>query len=89
MKNKFVFVHRWDGDSESDFWPYLNEKLKTVGEVVNLNMPNSAAPEIGPWVEYLKNNVGLVDENVHFVGHSVGCQTIMRLLNLGFQPNLI
>lgn len=54
MKNKFVFVHRWDGDSESDFWPYLNEKLKTVGEVVNLNMPNSAAPEIGPWVEYLK-----------------------------------
>jgi predicted alpha/beta hydrolase family esterase len=74
MKNKFVFVHRWDGTSDSDFWPYLENDLGRVGEVVNLNMPNTDKPEINEWVNYLKEHVGMLDANVHFVGHSVGGQ---------------
>ena len=37
-------------------------------------------PKIEKWVGCLKNEVGKVDENTYFVGHSMGCQTIIRYL---------
>jgi uncharacterized protein len=43
-------------------------------------MPNPDSPEITAWVDFLKDKVGSVDKNTYFVGHSIGCQTILRLL---------
>ena len=43
-------------------------------------MPNAQAPEIEIWVSHLKNLVGDPDEETYFVGHSVGCQAIIRYL---------
>ncbi len=43
-------------------------------------MPNPLKPIIQDWVTHLKNIVGKIDENTYFVGHSIGCQTIMRYL---------
>lgn len=43
-------------------------------------MPEPAEPKIEAWVSRLSGIVGEVDENTFFVGHSIGCQTILRYL---------
>lgn len=43
-------------------------------------MPEPAEPKIEMWVSHLSKNVGNTDENTCFVGHSIGCQTIIRYL---------
>ena len=43
-------------------------------------MPNTNIPIIKEWVDYLSSLVSELDEQTYFVGHSVGCQTILRYL---------
>ncbi|PIR70020.1 MAG: hypothetical protein COU46_03745 [Candidatus Niyogibacteria bacterium CG10_big_fil_rev_8_21_14_0_10_42_19] len=41
-------------------------------------MPNSEEPKIEIWVPFLAKLVDQADENTYFVGHSIGCQAILR-----------
>lgn len=43
-------------------------------------MPNTDEPEMAAWVNYLSKLVGKPDEDTYFIGHSIGCQTIMRYI---------
>jgi predicted alpha/beta hydrolase family esterase len=43
-------------------------------------MPNTDNPTISGWVGYLAQQVGSPDENTYLVGHSMGCQAIIRYL---------
>lgn len=43
-------------------------------------MPDPLHPKIDTWVAFLKEQVGVPDERTFFVGHSIGCQTILRFL---------
>jgi len=43
-------------------------------------MPDTEYPTIDKWVNFLSKRVGNPDEDTYFVGHSIGCQTIMRYL---------
>jgi hypothetical protein len=43
-------------------------------------MPGTDHPKIETWVPFLRKLVGVPDENTFFVGHSIGCQTILRYL---------
>ncbi len=43
-------------------------------------MLDTANPKIKKWVSELEKQVSELDENTYFVGHSIGCQTIMRYL---------
>ena len=43
-------------------------------------MPDIDNPVIGKWVEKLSEVVGIPNSNTFFVGHSIGCQTILRYL---------
>jgi predicted alpha/beta hydrolase family esterase len=45
-------------------------------------MPDSDNPKIEEWVGYLEKKIFLneIDENSFFIGHSLGCQTILRFL---------
>ena len=43
-------------------------------------MPNTSEPQINSWVIHLKKAVGRLDEETYFIGHSIGCQVIMRYL---------
>lgn len=80
---KIILVHRWEGDSESDWYPWLQSKLEDKGyEVVVPNMPDTEVPVIDAWVGYLSQIVGTPDQNTYFVGHSIGCQTILRYLEI-------
>jgi hypothetical protein len=81
MNKKVYIIHGWGMDSDMPWIRWLEVELPKHGyEVVAFDMPNSDEPTIEEWVTYLKENVGEVDEHTYFIGHSVGCQTIMRFL---------
>lgn len=81
MHKRVVIVHGWDGYPEEGWFPWLQNELEAKGfKVVVPTMPEPAAPDIGKWVSYLANIVGEVDENTYFIGHSIGCQAILRYL---------
>ena len=80
MKRVFI-IHGWDDGPESTWFPWLEEQLEGKGfEVIVPAMPNTEEPEIGAWVGHLAKTVGEPDTNDIFVGHSIGCQTILRYI---------
>ncbi len=80
MKRVFI-IHGWSGSPEEGWFPWLKTELVNNGFQVEVpTMPNTDEPEIQAWVSYLSLLVGEVDEETFFVGHSIGCQTIIRFL---------
>lgn len=78
---KVVIVHGWEGNPENCWFPWLKSELeKRNFKVIIPEMPNTDEPEIESWVEKLKEISGNVDEDTYFIGHSIGCQAIMRYL---------
>ena len=75
-------IHAWGESSSSEPWfPWLKEEIKKKGYRVTIfDMPNTDNPKIEEWVGYLKKNIKDVNEETYFIGHSVGCQTILRYL---------
>jgi predicted alpha/beta hydrolase family esterase len=43
-------------------------------------MPNTKHPKMNEWLEHLTKVVGNPDENCYFLGHSLGCITILRYI---------
>lgn len=79
MKKRFVIVHRWSGGPTDDWRPWLVERLVEAGhEVILPSMPDSDVPVIEKWVEHLQSIVGVPNEGTYFIGHSIGCQAILR-----------
>lgn len=78
---RIVIVHRWDGAPEKDWVSWLARELVGAGfEVLVPRMPHPENPTIEDWVPFLTKTVDVPDENTFFIGHSIGCQTIMRYL---------
>lgn len=74
-------VHGWGGYPEEGWQPWLKNNLEKCDfEVFVPAMPDTASPTMGKWVPYLSKVVGEPDENCYFVGHSLGCITILRYL---------
>ncbi|MBS3085295.1 serine hydrolase family protein [Candidatus Pacearchaeota archaeon] len=82
MVKKVCIIHGWGGSSSSEPWfDWLKKELvKKRFHVEIFNMPNTDHPKIEEWVSYFEKNIKDVDEETYFVGHSIGCQTIMRFL---------
>ncbi len=80
MKRAFI-VHGWDGYPEEGWFPWLKKQLEVWGfEVIVPQMPDAAHPHIATWVPALARAVGKPNANTYFIGHSMGCQTIIRYL---------
>ncbi len=78
---KAILIHGWEGYPEEGWRPWLRSELGKQGfEVVVPAMPNSAKPKMNEWLNHLEKLVGNPDENCYFVGHSLGCITILRYL---------
>lgn len=78
---RIIIVHRWSGSSQDDWRPWIKAELEKLNyEVIIPDMPNTDCPTIDKWVNELKEVVGIPDENTYFIGHSIGCQTILRYL---------
>ena len=79
MVKRVFIIHGWGGRPDAGWLAWLNKELSSKGfKVYSPIMPDSENPKIDAWVGFLKKAVGTPDENTYFVGHSIGCQTILR-----------
>jgi predicted alpha/beta hydrolase family esterase len=80
MQRCFI-VHGWGGYPDEAWMPWLDRELTAAGFAVQrLSMPHPDTPTIDDWVGALASAVGTPDADTHLVGHSIGCQTIIRYL---------
>ncbi len=78
---KVIIVHGWDGYPEEGWFPWLKKELEARGFAVTVpQLPDAHSPSIEKWVPALADAVGVADEQTYFVGHSMGCQTVVRYL---------
>jgi len=82
MQKRVFIIHGWDGYPEEGWFPWLKIELEKLGfEVTIPAMPDSAKPAIEVWVSFLSKLVGDPNEQTYFVGHSIGCQAVLRYLD--------
>lgn len=80
-KTRIFLIHGWSGSPQGDWLPWATKELAAKGyEVIAPQMPDTDVPVIRPWVDYLANIVGSIRESDIFIGHSIGCQTVLRYL---------
>ena len=78
---KIYLVHCWDRTSSDGWYPWLAERISDKNvDLIRFDMPNTACPKIDEWVETLNSKVDLLNDETYFIGHSIGCQTILRNL---------
>lgn len=79
---RVFIVHGWGDSPDSNWYQWLKAELEDRGhEVAIPEMPNTLAPEMDAWTDKLGSSVGAADNKTYFVGHSIGCQTIMRYVS--------
>ncbi|OGJ12061.1 hypothetical protein A3K62_02260 [Candidatus Pacearchaeota archaeon RBG_16_35_8] len=78
---RVILVHGWGFNPTMNWYPWLKKELEKKGfEVIIPAMPNTNEPDINSWVFKLREFVGRDDGELILIGHSIGCQTIMRFL---------
>lgn len=80
MKRAYL-IHGWGGSPESGFLPWLGRELAARGYVVDVpQMPDAMEPAFEKWVPFLEERVGVPDDETLIVGHSMGGQAALRML---------
>ncbi|MEI6042673.1 MAG: alpha/beta hydrolase [bacterium] len=82
MKKVYI-VHGYTGTPDGNWFPWLKSELEKIDDVTVkvLAMPNTDHPICSEWLPYIQSEVLNPDENTYFVGHSLGCITIVQYLN--------
>jgi uncharacterized protein len=81
MNKRVIIVHGWGGYPEEGWFPWLKTALEKQGFEAHVpQMPDADTPDIVKWVKHLADVVGTPDAQTFLVGHSIGCQTILRYL---------
>ncbi|MBX4268652.1 RBBP9/YdeN family alpha/beta hydrolase [Clostridium estertheticum] len=74
-------IHGYTSSSQAEWFPWLKEHFKNSPVKIDIpNMPDSGDPHLEPWLKHLRKNVLDIDENTIFIGHSLGCVTILRYI---------
>jgi uncharacterized protein len=82
VMKKVYLIHGWSGSPQEPMHQWLISELQRSGyEVQAPVMPNPDEPIIKDWVNKLNEVAGPnPGGDAIFVGHSIGCQTILRYL---------
>lgn len=81
MNKKVYIIHGWGGNPNEPMLQWIKNELEKKGfRVVAPAMPNSQNPIIATWVEKIMGLAENPDTNTFFIGHSIGCQTVLRYL---------
>lgn len=81
MRKRVFIIHGWGGYPEEGWFPWLRDELVARGLSVAVPpMPDTDNPSMEQWITFLAEQVGICDEQTFFVGHSLGCQAILRYL---------
>ena len=76
-----IIIHGWDGNPKIGWFVWLETELKKKGyRVIKPIMPNPTHPRITTWVNKLKSVAKNAGDDTLLIGHSIGCQTIIRYL---------
>ncbi|MEX1063744.1 MAG: alpha/beta hydrolase [Candidatus Paceibacterota bacterium] len=79
MKKVYI-IHGWEGSPEEPMHKWLKLKLEEAGyEVTVPEMPEAENPKIEAWVGKLKEIIEPGPDTI-LVGHSIGCQGILRYI---------
>jgi predicted alpha/beta hydrolase family esterase len=79
---RVIIVHGWEFTPEGNWYPWLKRQLEHKGFVVAVPaMPDTEKPRIDAWEKALAKAIGTPDADMILVGHSIGCQTILRSLS--------
>jgi hypothetical protein len=75
-----ILIHGWAGSPNEPLLQWLRLNLEEKGvRVIVPTMPEPKIPKIEPWVNAIAE-ICNPDEETLFVGHSIGCQTVMRYI---------
>ena len=78
---KIIIVHGWGGSPKREWFPWLKKECVKKGWKVQVpQMPDTNHPKIKTWIPFLKKIIQNPDEKTYVIGHSIGCQTILRYL---------
>lgn len=86
VTQRLCIVPRWSGTQSSEWYPWLRAQpsVRTAfGEVLGPEIDNPDTPTIDAWVASITAACGsdaAMLERTCFIGHSVGCQAVMRYL---------
>ena len=86
---KLFLFHCWGGDGRSCWSGWLQDKLRASGfEVLSPDFPDTNAPKLEKWLATARDQVPSFDpaDKWVLIGHSLGCPTILRLLE-SFGPD--
>jgi len=81
MTKRVFIIHGWESSPSEGWFPWLKKELEKRDFQTKVPaMPETDYPRIDIWVPFLAKLVKNPDKDTYFVGHSIGCQTIMRYL---------
>ena len=88
-KPNIYLIPRWAGTIHSDWydWMVLEIKLKFHVEIHRFEMPDWDQPDISKSIQFLESEISELNENTYFIGHSVGCQAILRFIDQQLKVN--
>ncbi|PJE75685.1 hypothetical protein COV04_03740 [Candidatus Uhrbacteria bacterium CG10_big_fil_rev_8_21_14_0_10_48_11] len=79
MGTRIVLVHGWKGNPDNHWFRRLRNECEAKRYIViTPQMPNPDHPKRDEGVRHLVEAVPNPDEATYFVGHSLGCITILR-----------
>ncbi|PWC10152.1 serine hydrolase family protein [Brenneria roseae subsp. americana] len=80
--NNVVIVHGFLSTPRHHWFQWLRQQCEDVNIRVFIpKMPMPRAPEPDRWLEQLSNTISPPDEKTWFIGHSLGCITVLRYLS--------
>ena len=80
-EKRAIIIHCWGGYPRYCWYQKTKKELERLGfKVAVPRMPQTGAPNLSRWLPKLKRVVGLPDEQLVLIGHSIGCATIFRYL---------
>lgn len=81
MQRIFI-VHGYAASIQDHWFNWLKAQMEAKGATVSvLSLPNSANPVPQEWIQAIDEQVTAPDQNTYFVGHSLGCITVLRYLD--------
>ncbi|MFA6918653.1 MAG: class I tRNA ligase family protein [Patescibacteria group bacterium] len=81
QKQKVLIIHGWEGSGDGNWFPWMKRELEQNGfEVFTPTMTTSASPKIEKWMEELTPYMEKMGENDIIIGHSLGSNAALRLI---------
>lgn len=82
MTKRAYIIHGWGGRPNEGWFPWCKTQLEKRGYTVTIpKLPNADTPTIETWVPFVTSLIGMPDEQTILIGHSMGCQAILRYLH--------